>query len=125
MKFFHLSPKQKLITIAIIFVISWIIGTLMIHRFEQAQHWSYFDAFYFNVITTATIGFGDLTPHSVEGKIITMIYAIFYVPLFLYSMSLIFESNLRKMYRHQHELEEKIHETEADVAAILENRNEK
>ena len=55
---------RKLIIIAIIFLTSWFLGTFFIHSFESAQNWSYFDAFYFTVITTATIGFGDLVPHS-------------------------------------------------------------
>lgn len=123
MSFFHLHPRQKLLVIAVVFLISWILGTLLIHHFERAQGWSYFDAFYFNVITTATIGFGDLTPHSREGKMVTMVYAIFYVPLFLYSMSLIFESNVRRIYQKEQELERQLRETEADVNAIVTRKN--
>ena len=55
--FIHLHPHRKLQLIIIFFLLSWLVGTFLIHRFESAQHWSYFDAFYFTVITTATIGF--------------------------------------------------------------------
>lgn len=91
MSFSHLRPHHKLQLIALFFVINWLSGTVLIHHFERAQAWSYFDALYFTVITTATIGFGDLVPHSVEGKMLTMFYAIFYVPLFLYTMTLMFQ----------------------------------
>lgn len=69
----HLHHK-KLINIAIIFLLSWLIGTFFIHRFEAGYPIgaSYFNAFYFTVITTATIGFGDLVPMTVAGKILTM-----------------------------------------------------
>lgn len=31
-----------------------------------------FDAFYFVMVTVATVGFGDISPHTVTGKIITL-----------------------------------------------------
>lgn len=65
---------RKLLNIAIIFLFSWLLGTFFIHRFEAGYPIgeSYFNAFYFTVITTATIGFGDLVPMTVAGKILTM-----------------------------------------------------
>lgn len=73
--FIHLHPHRKLQIIIVIFLVSWLVGTFLIHQFESAQNWSYFDAFYFTVITTATIGFWDYIPHSIAGKILTMMYA--------------------------------------------------
>ena len=77
------------------------------HRFEQGYPIgeSYFNAFYFTVITTATIGFGDLVPITVAGKIVTMGYAIFYVPLFLYTMTLVFQMNFQRIRALDEQLE--------------------
>jgi len=94
---FHLHPHRQLQIITLIFISSWIIGTFLIHHFEKSQGWNYFDALYFTVITTATIGFGDLVPHTVAGKVLTMVYAIFYVPLFLYVATLMYESRFRSI----------------------------
>jgi Ion channel len=116
----HIHHK-KLLIVCVIFLISWFIGTFLIHKFESAQNWSYFDAFYFTVITTATIGFGDLVPHSMAGKILTMGYAIFYVPLFLYAMTLMFQSNFQKMREMDELLEKEIRDVEADVERIIED----
>lgn len=116
----HIHHK-KLINIALVFLLSWLLGTFFIHRFEQGYPIgeSYFNAFYFTVITTATIGFGDLVPMTVAGKILTMGYAIFYVPLFLYSMNVIFQANFKKI-RHEDELlEREMHEVETNVDTIL------
>ena len=110
---------RKLVTIAIIFVSSWILGTFLIHYFERAQGWNYFDAFYFTVITTATIGFGDLVPVTVAGKILTMCYAIFYVPLFLYVMTLLFQSRFQRIQEADARLEKDIKHVEKDVEVIL------
>lgn len=112
---------RKLIEIATVFIISWVLWTFLIHRFEAAQGWSYFDALYFTVITTATIGFGDLVPHSVAGKLLTMGYAVFYVPLFLYAMNIVFQANFQKIRKEDELLEENLRHTEADVTRIIED----
>jgi uncharacterized protein (DUF2062 family) len=110
---------RKLLTIGLIFIASWIIGTFLIHYFERAQGWSYFDALYFTVITTATIGFGDLVPMTTAGKVLTMGYAVFYVPLFLYAMSLVFQSRFDKIRVQDEMLEQEIHHVERGVDVIL------
>lgn len=112
---------RKLLIVATIFFMSWFLGTFLIHSFESAQHWSYFDAFYFTVITTATIGFGDLVPHSIAGKILTMGYAVFYVPLFLYAMTLVFQSNFQKIREKDEYFERTLHNVETDVERIIED----
>ncbi|MBC7503615.1 two pore domain potassium channel family protein [Candidatus Gracilibacteria bacterium] len=114
---------RKLLIIAIIFLLSWLIGTFFIHRFEAGHPIgeSYFDAFYFTVITTATIGFGDLVPITTAGKIVTMLYAIFYVPLFLYTMNILFQSRFDRIRIDDEKLEREMHDVEADVIAIMDN----
>jgi len=116
----HVHHK-KLITIAVIFLVSWLLGTFFIHRFEAGYPIgaSYFNAFYFTVITTATIGFGDLVPMTVAGKILTMGYAVFYVPLFLYAMNVVFQSNFQRIRVKDELLENEMHHIEMDVENIL------
>jgi voltage-gated potassium channel len=117
----HITHR-KLITIAFIFITSWIIGTFLIHYFERGYPIgeSYFNALYFTVITTATIGFGDLVPITTAGKVLTMGYAIFYVPLFLYVMTVLFQSNLTRVKLQDEILEQEMHDVERDVELILE-----
>jgi voltage-gated potassium channel len=112
---------RKLIIIGIIFLTSWLVGTLLIHRFEAGYPIgeSYFDALYFTIITTATIGFGDLVPMTLAGKIVTMAYAIFYVPLFLYAMSLVFQIQFDRIRRADERMERDIENVEKDVEIIL------
>ena len=122
----HIVHK-KLLVVWVIFILSWLLGTFLIHRFESGYPiWeSYFNAFYFTVITTATIGFGDLVPMTVAGKILTMGYAIFYVPLFLYVMTLIFQSNLQKLRLSDEMLHREISDVESDVGIILDDMKRK
>lgn len=51
-----------------------VIGTLFYHHVE---HLRWLDSYYFSVITLATVGYGDITPHSDAGKIFTTIYVLF------------------------------------------------
>lgn len=67
-------------------------------------------------------------PLTVGGKIVTMLYAVFYVPLFLYVMTLIYQNNIERLRAKDREhdmrieeIREDIHEVEADVNAIIEN----
>ncbi len=45
--------------------------------YHSVEHLSWLDAYYFSVITIATIGYGDITPHTSAGKIFTTFYALF------------------------------------------------
>jgi voltage-gated potassium channel len=120
----HLHHR-KLITVALIFLTSWIVGTFAVHYFEQGHPIgeNYFNALYFTVITTATIGFGDLVPYTVGGKIVTMLYAVFYVPLFLYTMNILFQSRFDRIRIEDEKLEHEMQQVEADVNAIMDNTN--
>ena len=112
---------RKLITVGIVFLSFLLIGTLLIHRFEAGHPIgeSYFNAFYFTVITTATIGFGDLVPMTVAGKWLTMGYAVFYVPLFLYVMTVLFQSSLQRVREIDERIDREVKHVEKDVEVIL------
>jgi voltage-gated potassium channel len=47
------------------------VGTMFYHFVEK---FSWVDAYYFSVVTLATVGYGDLTPHTTFGKIFTTFY---------------------------------------------------
>jgi voltage-gated potassium channel len=45
--------------------------------YHSVEHLSWVDAYYFSVITLATVGYGDITPHTAAGKIFTTFYVLF------------------------------------------------
>ena len=61
--------RDLLITTAIILLI----GTVSYHYLEG---WRYVDSLYFSMVTLTTIGYGDFTPQTDEGKIFTVLYII-------------------------------------------------
>jgi hypothetical protein len=58
---------------------------------------------------------------TVAGKWLAMGYAIFYVPLFLYVMTLLFQSNLQKLRLSDEILSREISGVESDVSIILDD----
>lgn len=43
--------------------------------FSQLESWRYLDAIYFSIQTALTVGYGDITPDTAAGKILTFIFA--------------------------------------------------
>jgi len=74
------------IFIIIIFVLVIFVG---IHVYHSVEGWNYLDSTYFLVITATTIGYGDITPQTDLGKIITIFYSFIGIVSVLYFVSLI------------------------------------
>jgi hypothetical protein len=55
-------------------------GAVFYHRVEG---WSYLNAFYFCVVTLATVGYGDFVPETNLGKVFTIFYIVFGIGSFV------------------------------------------
>ena len=82
-----LTKKLKITLIGLFTII--IIGTFGFHFIEG---WSFIDSFYTTIITLATVGYGDFTPRTAEGKMFAVFVIIFGVGTMLYSFGLISET---------------------------------
>jgi voltage-gated potassium channel len=89
-----LTHKLRL-TLFILFTVL-IVGTFGFHFIED---WSLIDSFYTAITTMATVGYGDFTPKTTEGKIFTVIIIICGVGTMLYSFSLVAESIVESRLR--------------------------
>ncbi|CAH1382271.1 hypothetical protein MTP99_006204 [Tenebrio molitor] len=54
---------------------------------SYSEKWSFAGAFLYSLTVITTIGYGNISPHTVEGKITTIVYAIIGMPLFLLYLS--------------------------------------
>ncbi|KAJ3114894.1 Potassium channel [Phlyctochytrium bullatum] len=64
---YQLSPSQRQVTLLLIATVSYIVvgGVL----YGAVEGWDFDDATYWSVVTFTTIGFGDLVPRTVVGKL--------------------------------------------------------
>ncbi len=77
---------RRLRTALVLMLSSILIGTI---GYVTIEGYPWFDAYYMAVITLASVGFGEVHPLSVAGKIFTSILILFNVGLFAYSISTI------------------------------------
>lgn len=63
------------------------------------EGWSLLDAAYFSVVTIATVGFGDLAPKTVLGKLFTIGYVFTGIGIFAAAVSAIARSALKSTSR--------------------------
>lgn len=92
----ELNTTQKLEAEFILFLMIIIIGSYILHNTESL---SYFDAFYFSIVTLASIWYWDIVPHTVIWKLIVMFYALVWLPLFItmgYLMSSLLVQPIKK-----------------------------
>ena len=71
--------------------------------FHLTEWRSYFNSLYFAIMTFTTIWYWDFTPVTHIGKLFTMIYAVLWVPLFIWILSVIIESRMKKFILHHFE----------------------
>jgi len=57
-----------------------VVATVFYRVIEQ---WAWIDALYFSVVTIATVGYGDLVPQTVLGKLFTIVYILMGIGLFV------------------------------------------
>lgn len=72
--------KAKLKQFSVAFLIIMICGTI---GFMTTEGLSPTDAFYFTIVTVATVGYGDIHPSSLSGKILAMVLIACGVTTFL------------------------------------------
>lgn len=95
----YLSPIFKRIASAILLLIILItIGTL---SFMLLEGFSFWDAIYMTVITISTVGFREVQPLSVTGRIITMLLIIFGVGLLFYTLGTAIEYFFSDVFQSQ------------------------
>jgi len=89
-----LTNKLK-IALLILFTV-FIVGTIGFHSIEK---WSFIDSFYVTITTLSTVGYGDFTPRTAEGKFFTVFIIIFGVGTMFYSLVLMAETFIEARLR--------------------------
>ncbi|UII28158.1 potassium channel family protein [Fulvivirga maritima] len=91
----------KLIYATILFLISLVVGT---GGYIVLENYSFIDALYMAVITFATVGYTEVNALSASGKIFTLVYIIFNLGIFAYTVSVLstflFEGELSRVFKN-------------------------
>lgn len=72
------DPEYRDLIFTTIFIL--FLGMMSYHYLEG---WDYVDSLYFSIITLTTIGYGDFSPQTTEGKLFTIFYIILGVGMIL------------------------------------------
>lgn len=67
----HAGRDPEFRSVALLVAVLLVVGTVF---YSNVEGWSLLDALYFSVVTLATVGYGDLSPHTAAGKIFTIFY---------------------------------------------------
>lgn len=82
---FHISKfiisirRSKIIRLFLLTILILFVGALGLNFFEKTPH--VIDAFWWSFVTITTVGYGDITPSTVGGKIIGVVVMVFGIGL--------------------------------------------
>ncbi|NPA64814.1 MAG: potassium transporter TrkA, partial [Epsilonproteobacteria bacterium] len=97
------SKKSELSTLLILVAFTILVSGISLYVFEERSNpniTNLFDSFYWSLVTISTVGYGDITPQTKEGRIITMIIILSGVGLISFATSIIvsaFNERLEEM----------------------------
>jgi len=93
----ELRKEKVKFRVALSLIVTLIVGgTILFHYLEG---WNWIDSFYFTVATSATVGFGDVTPQTQLGRFCAALYILSIVPILLYSFTIIGEMHFGGRYK--------------------------
>lgn len=124
----EMNREKMLYWVSILLTII-ISGALFFHIIEWH---SLFDSFYFVMMTMTTVWYGDIVPQSHIWKILTIIYALMWIPLFVFLGWYIVEQRITTLVKghiknHSHQIwkiESEIVEINEEVEVISEEVEE-
>lgn len=79
---------------AFIFVVLLLLPVVGTASYVLIEGWSWFDALYMSIITLTTVGFMEVQPLSVAGRVFTILYLFFGVGTAFYSLTILAEKVL-------------------------------
>lgn len=114
--------KPLTVVYSLVFVVT--LGTLFFHYVES---WSWIDSYFFTVVTISTVGYGNLVPATVLGKIGTTVLIFFGLGIFAVAIQQFALYNMRKREEETEWLIARLghhHETDDESGAAVANEDD-
>jgi voltage-gated potassium channel Kch len=76
-----------------------ITGTLVASAtviFKYLEGWTWVDALFFAVVTISTVGYGDMVPQTVPGRLLAVVYIILGIGVFIAAATALGDQLLRR-----------------------------
>ncbi|MCR5666602.1 MAG: ion transporter [Eubacterium sp.] len=91
--------KNQLAAVLVLTILYIIISAMAIFQVEPDQFNNFFDAIYWSTISITTIGYGDIVPATIIGKMITIISSLVGVAIIALPSGIITAAYIREMKR--------------------------
>ena len=131
--YFVQNRLLKILTVIMVFYV--VVSTIVLNYMDPALN-TIFQAFWFNIATLTGVGYGDITPSTISGKIIaimSILIGVFFISIFTAAMSALYmrqseeetksmiEKNIQLLKKDRHIRRAKIHSLELDVKRVNEH----
>ena len=100
------NSKDSLIAVCVLAFGYILVSALIIYNVEPDTFESFFDAFYWATVSLTTVGYGDIYPVSIMGRIITMISSIFGIAIVALPAGIITAGYMTEISKNKEEKEE-------------------
>lgn len=87
-KIFFASPVYSTLVLVPLLVVVILVSSAVFLAVEGTEYkWTYYDAAYYVITSITTIGYGNYTPSTTGGKILTIFYIVLFVPLTMLTLA--------------------------------------
>ena len=111
------EQRKPLCTVGLVAIGYIVVSAIVIFNVEPESFETFFDAVYWATISLTTVGYGDIYPVSVAGRVITMISSVFGIGIIALPSGIITAGFIKEMDRqnkHKEEAKAKPEETEVE-----------
>ncbi|MCR5505810.1 MAG: ion transporter [Bacilli bacterium] len=118
---------KALLSIAVIMIMYLVLAALIMFNVEPETFPNFFLALYWSTVTMCTIGYGDIYPVTVAGRIVTMITSLFGLVIFALPTGFIAASFIKELSKFHEQVEKdkeyigKIRDIEKKIKELEEN----
>lgn len=131
--------KENILIITSIFTVVYMIGLSISFRYFDSSINNVFDALWFNIVTISTVGYGDVVPLHLAGKlttVLTVIVGSFFVSIFTAYLSALYndkpESERRELLKkdmkelnlHANDLQTDVDKLDKNISRLEKNVND-